>query len=82
MARGRLLRNILRQEPQRPLSPECHLAWLVAFGSGRLDGMQAAALTEALERLNRGASRGVLLLEEPREAWCAAVDRWLRGDEA
>jgi F-type H+-transporting ATPase subunit alpha len=83
LARGRLLRNVLKQEPLRPLAPECHLAWLIAFASGRLDALEdPRALAAALERLNQGALRGALRLDEPREAWVAAVDRWLGGAAA
>jgi len=83
LARGRLLRNVLKQEPLHPLAPECHLAWLIAFSSGRLDALEdPKALAAALERLNQGALQGALRLDEPREAWVAAVDRWLSGEAA
>ena len=74
---------MLKQEPLHPLAPECHLAWLIAFSSGRLDALEhPKALAEALERLNQGALQGALRLDEPREAWIAAVDRWLSGEAA
>jgi len=82
LARGRLLRNLLKQEPLSPLAPECHLAWMIAFNDGRLEGLVQGALGEALRRLHEGAGRGALGLDEPREAWRAAIAGWLAAGAA
>jgi F-type H+-transporting ATPase subunit alpha len=81
LARGRLLRNVLKQEPLSPLTPEGQLAWMVAFNDGRLDGMEQGALGQALQRLLEGAGRGAVGLAERREAWSAAVAGWLAAEK-
>jgi len=82
LARGRLLRRVLKQEPLRPLPPECQLAWLVAFNDGRFDGLDDKALEAALERLFSGARAGTLSLDDARESWSAAVAGWVAGGHA
>jgi F0F1-type ATP synthase gamma subunit len=77
LARGRLLRRVLKQEPLQPLPPECQLAWLIAFNDRRLEGLDDKALDAALERLFAGARAGTLSLEDARESWSAAVAGWI-----
>jgi len=82
LARGRLLRHVLKQEALQPLPPECQLAWLVAFNDGRFEGMDDERLAAALARLFAGASGGALTLGDSREAWGAAVAGWIRAEGA
>jgi F-type H+-transporting ATPase subunit alpha len=56
LARGRLLRNVLKQEPLSPLPPEAHLAWMRAYNEGRLDGLEGQALRAELDRLSAAAA--------------------------
>jgi len=77
LARGRLLRNLLKQEPLSPLVPESHLAWMTAFNDGSLDGLEPEKLSAALRALTQGAARGAPELDAPREAWSSAVAGWL-----
>ncbi|HXZ50570.1 MAG TPA: F0F1 ATP synthase subunit alpha, partial [Burkholderiales bacterium] len=82
LARGRLLRRVLKQEPLQPLAPECQLAWLVAFNDRRLEGLDDKALDAALEQLFAGARAGTLSLDDARESWSAAVAGWVGGERA
>jgi len=82
LARGRLLRRVLKQEPLQPLAPECQLAWLVAFNDRRLEGLDDKALDAALEQLFAGARAGTLSLDDARESWSAAVAGWVGGGRA
>jgi len=82
LARGRLLRNVLKQEPLSPLAPECHLAWMIAFNEGRLEGMEQGVLSRALQQLVEGVAQGGLGLADRREAWSAAVADWLAARSA
>jgi F-type H+-transporting ATPase subunit alpha len=82
LVRGRLLREVLKQEAQQPLAPSAQLAWLVAFNDGRLAGLAEKPLAEALARLFAGAASGGPGLEDPREAWSAAVSGWLSAGGA
>ncbi|HUI62261.1 MAG TPA: F0F1 ATP synthase subunit alpha, partial [Steroidobacteraceae bacterium] len=49
--RGRLLREILKQERLAPLPVEIHMAWLVAYNEGLLDGIALDHVAAVLKRL-------------------------------
>ena len=55
LQRGRLLREVLKQDRFQPLSEAEHLAWLLAYGEGYLDQVKpeqvAAKLTQLLTKL-------------------------------
>ena len=73
---GRLLRELLKQERLAPLSPEQHLAWLIAYNEGRFDGLEGDALMTALAMLLARAAASPLTLNDGREAWRRAVIEW------
>ena len=75
--RGRILREILKQERLSPLPVEFQLAWLVAFNEGLFDKCELDALPGLLERLQRQVGGAGLRLEDERETWLGAVRRWL-----
>jgi len=77
LARGRLLRSLLKQEPLSPLAPEGQLAWMTAFNDGSLDGLEPDRLQAALRALTQGTARGTPGLDAPREDWRSAVAGWL-----
>jgi len=81
--RGRLLRELLKQERLAPLSPEQQLAWLVAYNEGAFDTLAGAAVQARLARLLHEAAAGGPGLAAGRDAWREAVAGWLRevGDE-
>lgn len=81
--RGRLLRELLKQERLAPLSPEQHMAWLVAYNEGLFDGMEGAAVQVRLARLLQSVATGGPGLAAGREAWRDSVSHWMReiGDE-
>lgn len=74
--RGRLLRNILKQSRLDPLPVEFHLAWLLAFNEGLLDGLAGPELHAALQQLREGAQTAPSLTAG-HEAWLEAVHGWL-----
>jgi F-type H+-transporting ATPase subunit alpha len=76
LRRGRLLRSLLRQDRLVPRPIAYQMAWLVALNEGWLDAMDDAALSTALERLDRQATRAPAL-SVAREQWVAAVRDWL-----
>jgi F-type H+-transporting ATPase subunit alpha len=81
--RGRLLREILKQERLSPLPAEFQLAWMTAFNAGLLDPLEPARAPAqaqaALERLRDGLGRAPLALDAPRDDWLARLRDWL-GD--
>lgn len=89
--RGRLLRELLKQDRLSPLSPEQHMAWLVAFNEGLFDGLEVPAIHAKLDKLLQRAATDSPALSVGPEAWRTAVVDWLqektqerteeRGDE-
>ena len=75
--RGRLLREILKQERLTPLPAVFQLAWMSAFNAGLLDGLKADALPGVLQKILDGVKSEPLPLDAPREEWLARVKAWL-----
>lgn len=76
IARGRLLREILRQAQLDPLSIAEQLAWLVAYNDGLLDDLGEAVLPQALAGLRSGPAGGHPSLEAERNDWSRAARAW------
>ena len=78
LQRGRVLREVLRQDRLDAHSPGEQMAWLVACNDGALDALQGAALQAALQALRQGSQDSKTLnLDAPREAWQQAITDWL-----
>lgn len=75
--RGRILREILKQEQLHPLPVEFHMAWLVAFNAGLFDHAEAEQLPGILHHLQQQVALSALCLEDDRKKWLAAVRPWL-----
>jgi F-type H+-transporting ATPase subunit alpha len=82
IARGRLLRELLKQDRLSPLTPEFQMAWLVAFNDGRLDAADPADVPPRLAALGKAVAASKLQLDTPREEWSRAVAGWLSGGAA
>ena len=80
IARGRLLREILKQERLSPVPVTFQMAWLVAFNEGRFDGVEPEHIPGLLERLQHASQQTTLTLDSPREHWRDAVTDWLAGE--
>lgn len=77
IARGRVLREVLKQPRLAPMAIETQLAILVAFNLGLLDGLDGVALGERLDRLRAFAARDELSIDAPADLWRERVARWL-----
>jgi F-type H+-transporting ATPase subunit alpha len=77
--RGRLLRELLKQERLAPLSPEQQLAWLTAYNAGLFDALEPAEAAKRLSRLVESFVIPELSLGDGREAWLAVVTRTIGG---
>lgn len=75
--RGRVLREVLKQERLEPLPIEFQMAWLVAFNDGRLDSTAAEEIPGKLQHLQTRVVASGLTLDSPREQWSTAVSDWL-----
>jgi F-type H+-transporting ATPase subunit alpha len=76
--RGRLLREILKQERLSPLPATFELAWLIAYNEGLFDDFQMSELSDALQIIVDGITNSSLTLDAPRDQWLLHLNRWLR----
>lgn len=77
--RGVVLREILKQERLRPLSPADHLAWLTAFNEGLFDQVSPSNIRAATERLWERVRESGLGLEDTRAVWLASLRTLFEG---
>jgi F-type H+-transporting ATPase subunit alpha len=77
IARGRLLREILRQERLKPDSCEFQLAWLIAFNDRMLDHLAPKDVAKTLALLATQVADSDLTLDDDRDRWSEAITSWL-----
>jgi F-type H+/Na+-transporting ATPase subunit alpha len=77
--RGRLLREILKQERLTPLAAPFQLAWMIAYNEGLLDAAGADGVAQALAHIAVGVQREPPPLDAEREAWLAQIEAWIGG---
>jgi len=75
--KGRVLREILKQDRLAPLPATFQMAWLVAFNDGLLDSADSEAIPGVLAALEEPVRQTLLDLDAPREEWSAAVAGWI-----
>ncbi len=80
--RGRLLREILKQERLKPMSHLFQLAWLTAFNAGLFDRIEFTQIDRYLDNLEREAAQSGLTLDSPPEQWRQAVADWISSGRA
>lgn len=71
--RGRVLREVLKQDRLAPLPVEFQLAWLVAFNDGRFDKVEVESIPAVLADLESRLQRTTLTIDSPRNQWSSAV---------
>ncbi len=75
--RGRVLREILKQDRLSPLPVEFQMAWLVAFNEGLFNNVELEALPALLQQLQQHVAASLLQLKDERSRWLSAVRLWL-----
>ncbi len=75
--RGRVLRELLKQQRLNPLPIEQHMAWMIAYNDGLLDEIALGRIPEALGKLMEGSAASHLALSDNRGDWKRAVEQWL-----
>lgn len=75
--RGQLLREILKQNRLEPLSPEAHLAWLLAYNEHCLDEVALPNVVTALQMLCKRVMASNLNLKQSRDVWVQQIKEWL-----
>jgi F-type H+-transporting ATPase subunit alpha len=82
ISRGRVLREILKQDRLTPLSEVFQMAWLVAFNDGLFTDISPERLSALLTTLQQQVERSKLNLDSPRAQWAQAVAGWLHPPAA
>ena len=67
--RGRLLREILKQDRLMPETSTFQLAWLIAYNEGLLDNLQATQIDRQLQRLKQAVQQSGLSLNSDLQHW-------------
>lgn len=80
--RGRILREILKQDRLSPISIERQMAWLVAFNDGLLDDLAPAKIHAVLQSLFASTSTSNLTLAVTRDQWRSALEAWKKAGGA
>jgi F-type H+-transporting ATPase subunit alpha len=75
--RGRLLREILKQQRLSPVSPGFQLAWMTAYNEGLLDTCDANTVPRALQAIVAGLEEASLSLDSVRGEWLEHLAAWL-----
>jgi len=75
--RGRLLREILKQERLSPLPVTFQIAWLTAFNGGLFDDVEPDVISGLLASIENLVRNAALDLDTPREKWSTAIADWL-----
>jgi F-type H+-transporting ATPase subunit alpha len=78
IARGQILREILKQDRLAPLPEVFEMAWLVAFNDGLFSGIPLHKVSALLNTLQHEVEHSSLTLDSPRQAWSLAVAGWLQ----
>jgi F-type H+-transporting ATPase subunit alpha len=78
IARGRVLRELLKQDRLSPLPIEFHLAWLTGFNHGLFDKVPPESISAVLEHLAVRVTERALTLEASEEEWKEAVGHWMK----
>lgn len=80
--RGRVLREILKQERLSPLPIESQLAWLTGFNRGLFDDIPPEEIRPVLSHIVSRVSTSRLTLDQRDEQWAEAVTSWFREGSA
>ena len=76
--RGRLLREILKQDRLTPLCSRFQLAWLMAFNAGLFNDVKPEDITTTLGGIEQGIKASGLSLDSSQEQWLEALHEWLK----
>ena len=75
--RGKLLRELLKQDRLSPLSETVQLAWLIGFNDGYFDELDLDQVQQAFETLVQNVNKSSYDLDTPRQTWSDEIAGWL-----
>ena len=73
--RGRVLRELLKQDRFMLLPVKAQLTWLIAFNDGFFDNLEAEDTAQQLDMLLQHTQHTKLMLDSPREQWSELIAR-------
>lgn len=76
--RGQILREILKQESQSPVTIEFQLAWLIAYNEGLFDTITLEHIKTTLQYLQTQVDNAGLSIDTGREQWKQLINAWLK----
>ena len=79
--RGRLLREMLKQDRLAPLGSLFQLAWLTAFNEGLFNMAEPRDIAGYLAKIEQGIASTMLTLDSSHQQWLQAIDDWLNSDK-
>ncbi len=77
--RGRLLREVLKQDRLVPLSSLFQLAWLTAFNEGFFNTAEPKDIAGYLAKIDQGIAKTILTLDSNPDRWRQAISDWLNS---
>ena len=77
--RGKILRELFKQNRLSPQTIEFQLAWLIAFNEDLFLKIEIEHLPTLLKSLKAKVSLSTLTLDSPRDEWQAALADWLNA---
>ena len=75
--RGKLLRELLKQDRLSPIPETAQLAWLIGFNDGSFDKLQPDQIPDALASVIAHVEKCAFTLDTPRASWSEAITDWL-----
>jgi F-type H+-transporting ATPase subunit alpha len=75
--RGRMLREMLKQERLEPMPVEFQLAWLIAYNEGLFESVDEHSIRRRLKMLAEKPERSGLTLADSRTQWVQAISGWI-----
>jgi F-type H+-transporting ATPase subunit alpha len=75
--RGRILREVLKQDRLSPFPVEFQMAWMVAYNEGLFDALPSSEIPVVVARLANWIGSSGLSLEDKHEEWTLAVKNLL-----
>jgi F-type H+-transporting ATPase subunit alpha len=76
IARGRVLREILKQDRLNPLPILYQLAWLIGFNEHLFDSIEPEQVNTQLQSLAQWLTSTPLKLDSPRGDWVNGLNLW------
>jgi len=77
--RGKILRELLKQDRLKPLPIEFQLAWMIAYNEGLFDEIASSDIQDLLSRMLAYIQSSTLILDNDRSAWLTFLNSWFKA---